>query len=210
MILDGAHENEMFRAGFRIIAGIDEAGRGPLAGPVVAAAVMVKKGFEFSKTELSAIRDSKKLSPKKREQLHDSILASFPSVAIAEISPKIIDEINILQAAMLAMKNAIEGLDAVPEAIFIDGNRLIPGLDILQRAVVRGDEKILSVAAASIIAKVRRDRIMLGLHDKYPAYGFDKHKGYGTRLHLELLDKHGPCPLHRRSFRPVSRLLSES
>jgi ribonuclease HII len=203
MPLDGSHENGMFEAGFKLIAGVDEAGRGPLAGPVVAAAVAAGSGFDFSQSGIGGINDSKLVSAKKREKLFGTIYEVFPYISVGIVERDVIDEINILNASLLAMKKAVQGLLIKPEAIFVDGNKKIPDLDLLQRTVIGGDGKIILIAAASIVAKVFRDRIMLKTHECYPQYGFDKHKGYGTRLHVEMLCKWGPSPVHRTSFKPV-------
>jgi ribonuclease HII len=202
-MLDGSHENEMFKAGFKLIAGVDEAGRGPLAGPVVAAAVALEPGFDFSQSAIKEINDSKSVSAKKREKLFEFIRENFSYVNIGIVDPGEIDQINILNASLLAMKKAVEGLKAKPEAVFVDGNKKIPEMDLLQRTVIGGDGKIICVAAASIVAKVFRDQAMLEAHAIYPRYGFDRHKGYGTRLHIEMLDKWGPCPIHRLCYKPV-------
>lgn len=179
--------------GFSRIAGIDEAGRGPLAGPVAAACVILEE-----KHIPAGINDSKKLSPKKREKLFDEIMESA-IVSCALVEEKTIDTINILQATKLAMRRAAEGMRQKPDFILIDGNFTV-GACGQERAVIGGDAKSASIAAASIIAKVTRDRLMLRLDEEYPMYGFAKHKGYGTREHIENLLKYGPCPYHRRSF----------
>lgn len=190
----------------RIIVGIDESGRGPLAGPVVAAAVLVKN----SKFKLENLKDSKKLSPKKREEVF-KILKSSPQVewGIGRVSEKVIDRINILQATKLAMKRAVNNLKSktqMPKIDFliIDGNFGID-LDIPQKSIIRGDEKVFLIKLSSVVGKVSRDRAMLRYHKKYPKYHFDRHKGYGTKLHLKMLRKCGPCKLHRKSFNPVKR-----
>ncbi len=185
--------------GYSFIAGVDEAGRGPLAGPVVAAACFLEPDETFLE-----INDSKKLSSKKRKELFDFLIHS-PKVryGIGIVEPVIIDEINILQATMLAMKNAVENLPLSLDLILVDGNRT-PKLKVLSQAIVKGDSKSLSIAAASIIAKETRDLLMLKYHERYPEYGFNKHMGYGTRLHKEALQEFGPCPIHRKSFSPVS------
>lgn len=177
-----------------IICGIDEAGRGPLAGDVYAAAVILG-----SDIFIDGLNDSKKLSEKKREQLFDEIIEKADAYCIASATAAEIDELNILGATFLAMKRACEGLKIRPEYALIDGNR-IPPLDIPCETVVKGDSLSASIAAASVLAKVARDRYMLGLDEKYPQYGFKKHKGYGTKLHYEMLSEYGFCPEHRRSF----------
>ena len=183
------------------MAGVDEAGRGPLAGPVVAAAVILN--------ELKPIRglaDSKVLSPKRREQLFANILDRALCVSIAEASVEEIDALNILQATLLAMRRAVEGLRLPPKRVLVDGNQL-PRLTMPALAVVRGDATVRSISAASIVAKVHRDRMCVELHQLWPAYGFDGHKGYCTPEHLDALQRHGACPAHRRSFAPVRAVL---
>ena len=175
------------------IAGIDEAGRGPLAGPVAASCVILNESHIPE-----GINDSKKLSPKKREKLFEEIMASA-IVSCALVDEKTIDRINILEATKLAMRRAAAEMPEKPDFIFIDGNFIIGACE-REQAVIGGDAKSASIAAASIIAKVTRDRLMLRLDEEYPMYGFAKHKGYGTREHLENLLKYGPCPYHRRSF----------
>lgn len=207
-MLNLTEEQNLFKEGYGLIAGIDEAGRGPLAGPVVAACVIFKPGlkmedFEFS--ELRLINDSKKLSKKKREALFKAIKEEAREIGIGVCDHKTIDRINILQASFLAMKKAIGALKKKPEFIMVDGKFLIPHCSYKQKAIIAGDKSVFSIAAASIIAKVARDRIMREMHEQYPDYGFDKHKGYGTKLHLARLKKYGPCEIHRRSFAPVKR-----
>lgn len=185
------------------MVGIDESGRGPLSGPVVAAAVMIKK----PKFKLKNLKDSKKLSPKKREEIY-GILKSSPQVewGIGRVSQKVIDRINIFQATKLAMERATRNLEKKvkkrADFLLIDGNFGI-ALDIPQRSVIRGDEKVFLIKLSSIIAKVTRDKAMLKYHKKYSQYQFDKHKGYGTKLHFKMLKKYGPCKLHRKTFNPV-------
>lgn len=180
--------------GFKAVCGVDEAGRGPLAGPVFAAAVILPEGCE-----IEGLNDSKKLSEKKREALFDVIKEKAISWSIASVDEKTIDEINILQATYLAMKNAVEGLDVAADYALIDGNRM-PPIAIDGETVVKGDAKSMSIAAASILAKVSRDRFMLEIDKKYPQYQFAKHKGYGTKLHYEMLTEHGVSDCHRLSF----------
>ncbi len=180
--------------GYKAICGVDEAGRGPLAGPVFAAAVILPENCE-----IEGLNDSKKLSEKKREALFDIIKEKAISYCVASIDEKTIDEINILQATYLAMKNAVEGLDVPADYALIDGNRM-PPLSIDGETVVKGDAKSMSIAAASILAKVSRDRFMLEIDKKYPQYQFSKHKGYGTKLHYEMLTEHGVSDCHRISF----------
>lgn len=236
-------ELKLMKKGCRFIAGVDEAGRGPLAGPVVAAAVIISsskyktRNFEqaqnpddrkpkrFNQSEFNdwdllrdsnlgckilfkEVKDSKKLPPRKREKLYKIITNnSIIEWGIGVVSEKIIDEINILEASLLAMKIAVDNLKNKPDFILVDGNHLLKEYPASQSAIPKGDEKIFSISAASIIAKVTRDRIILDYHKKFPVYRFDKHKGYGTKLHLEMLKKHGPCPIHRLSFSPVKRSL---
>ena len=180
--------------GFKCIAGVDEAGRGPLAGPVFAAAVILPENCF-----IPGLNDSKKLSEKKREELFDIICEKAVSYCIANISQERIDEINILNATFEAMNNAVNGLDVTPDYVLIDGNR-IKGMDVAHETVVKGDAKSVSIAAASILAKVSRDRVMYDAAKQYPQYGFDKHKGYGTKAHCEAILKYGPCKIHRCTF----------
>jgi ribonuclease HII len=207
-MMDLKEEQNLFKAGFKFIGGIDEAGRGPLAGPVVAACVVCSHDFSFSNEKLGLIKDSKKLSEKRREELFDIIKEEFCEIGVGICDHITIDRINILQAAFLAMKKAIGALRQKPDFVVLDGRFPIPNISLKQRVIVRGDESIFSIAAASIIAKVTRDRIMREMHQLYPQYGFAQHKGYGTRFHLKKLQEHGPCPIHRKSFNPVKRLLS--
>lgn len=188
------YENRARNNGYSIICGVDEAGRGPLAGPVYAAAVVLKKG-----QIIEGVNDSKKLSEKKREALFDKIINEAEDFSIASASAREIDEYNILNATFFAMKRAADGLKTKPQYAMIDGNRL-PPLDIPAETIVKGDAKSLSIAAASILAKVSRDRYMLEMAEKYPQFQFEKHKGYGTKLHYEMLDKYGPCEIHRQTF----------
>ncbi len=188
------YENEAYVKGFNVICGVDEAGRGPLAGPVYAAAVILPKGYV-----VDGVNDSKKLSEKKREMLFDKITNECVCYNIGIATEQEIDEINILQATFLAMRRAVEGLDVKPDIALIDGNKK-PGLEIEQWDIVKGDAKSANIAAASIIAKVSRDRYMLEMAEKYPQYQFEKHKGYGTKLHYEMLEKYGVSPIHRKTF----------
>ncbi len=185
--------------GYRFVVGVDEAGRGPLAGPVVAAAVILSLD-----AVLEGLDDSKKLSPTKREELFPKIQAMAHGVAV--VNPEVIDEINILQAARLAMKQAVEKLSSDPDLLLIDGNHEIDS-SIDQWAIVKGDAKSFSIAAASVLAKVTRDRIMENYQRLYPQYEFVRHKGYGTQLHRDLIAEHGPCPIHRRTFKGVAEHL---
>ena len=188
-------EKEIIESGTKIVAGVDEAGRGPLAGPVCAAAVILPVDLE-----IEGLNDSKKLSEKKREKLYDIIIDKAVAYDIQLVDNEIIDEINILQATMLAMTNAVNSLSVKPDFVIIDGNRLPEQLEIPAKAVVKGDAKSMSIAAASILAKVTRDRLMLELAKEYPEYEFERHKGYGTKLHCEKLREFGPCKIHRRTF----------
>jgi ribonuclease HII len=208
-------EKKLWNRGYKTVVGIDEVGRGPLAGPVVAAAFVIKK---FSISNFSKVKDSKKLSAKQREEIYEA-LKNNPSVrwGVGRVSEKVIDKINILEATKLAMQRAIKSLEknlknelvqkkcdrtnfAQGSFLIIDGNFGID-IDLPQKSIIKADQKVFSVAAASIVAKVTRDRMMINYHKKYPEYGFDKHKGYGTELHRKLIEKHGFCRLHRRSFK---------
>ncbi len=185
-----------------LIAGVDEAGRGPLAGPVVAAAVILD-----DLKPIKGLADSKQLTAKRREKLYDEIRAKALCCSIAEASVEEIDRLNILQATMLAMQRAVAGLRLKPAKVLVDGNRL-PALDVLAEAIVSGDALVPAISAASILAKVTRDRQLEALDQRHPAYGFAKHKGYGTAQHLQALQQLGPLPEHRRSFAPVARALA--
>lgn len=189
------YENKAYSNGYNSVCGVDEAGRGPLAGPVFAAAVILPKGYV-----IEGVNDSKKLSEKKREELFDKIISEALSYSIASVDEKIIDEINILNATFLAMKKAVDGLEIEPDFVMIDGNRAPKNLNVPCQTVVKGDAKSASIAAASILAKVSRDRYMLKMAEKYPEYCFEKHKGYGTKLHYEMLDLYGVSDIHRKSF----------
>ncbi|APW42346.1 ribonuclease HII [Rhodoferax saidenbachensis] len=184
-----------------LIAGVDEAGRGPLAGPVVAAAVILD-----DLNPIKGLNDSKKLTARQREKLFDEIRAKALCCSIAQATVEEIDEINILQATLLAMRRAVEGLRLKPAKVLVDGNRL-PVLDVLAEAIVGGDALVPSISAASILAKVTRDRWCAELDTQYPQYGFAGHKGYGTAEHLAALKAHGACPQHRKTFRPVTEVL---
>ncbi len=188
------YENKAYEQGYKTICGVDEAGRGPLAGPVYACAVILPKGHI-----VEGVNDSKKLSEKKREILYDKIIDECLCFSIGIATEKEIDEINILQATFLAMKRAVDGLEIKPDLALIDGNKK-PGLDIDEWDIVKGDAKSANISAASVIAKVSRDRFMLELAEKYPQYQFEKHKGYGTKLHYEMIEKYGVSPVHRKTF----------
>lgn len=185
------------------MCGVDEAGRGPLAGPVVAAAVILDPA-----RPIAGLRDSKKLSEKKRDALAQQIREQALAYAIAECSVEEVDELNILQASMLAMQRAVEQLAIRPVLALVDGNHR-PMLPMQVEAIVKGDDKIEAISAASILAKTARDAAMVAMHERYPQYAFDQHKGYGTALHLARLAEFGPCPLHRRTFAPVAASLQQ-
>jgi ribonuclease HII len=197
-------ETKLWKGGFEIVAGVDEAGRGPLAGPVVAAAVVLAPG-RIPQT----LDDSKKLSPEARARAFEEIADLAVSIGVGISSPDTIDRLNILQASLLAMKHAIASLEVEPDCIIVDG-RQVPDVDIPALAVVRGDSRCASVAAASIVAKVVRDRIMETMDFLYPSYCFSRNKGYGTSAHLEALRMYGPTRIHRFSFEPVERSLGVS
>ena len=180
-----------------LVAGVDEAGRGPLAGPVVAAAVILD-----DLRPIKGLADSKVLSARQRERLFDDVRARALCVSIAQASVEEIDRLNILGATLLAMQRAVAGLRLTPHRVVVDGNRL-PTLPMPAAALVKGDAKVAAISAASILAKVQRDRLCAELHARWPAYGFDGHKGYPTPAHLQALQRHGACPAHRRSFAPV-------
>ena len=184
-----------------LVAGVDEAGRGPLAGPVVAAAVILDE-----LQPIAGLADSKALTASRRERLFDEIRARALCCSIAEASVEEIDRLNILQATLLAMRRAVQGLRLKPRLTLVDGNRL-PQLDMPAEAIVKGDARVAAISAASILAKVTRDRWCAELHAQYPQYGFAGHKGYGTAEHLAALQAHGACPQHRRTFAPVARVL---
>ncbi|HEX5806697.1 MAG TPA: ribonuclease HII [Macromonas sp.] len=186
-----------------LVAGVDEAGRGPLAGPVVAAAVILDE-----KQPIAGLADSKKLSAARRERLFDEIRAKALCCCVAEATVEEIDRLNILQATMLAMQRAVAGLRLKPTLVLVDGNRL-PALDVRAEAIVKGDAKVQAISAASILAKVTRDRGLDTLHERFPQYGFDQHKGYGTVVHLQALQTHGPCEAHRLSFAPVAQAAAQ-
>ena len=194
-------EKEATQKGYKAIAGIDEAGRGPLAGPVVSAAVILPTAFHDPE-----ITDSKKLSPQKRERLFVKIYARAVSVGIGIVDPVVIDRINILQASLLAMAMAVKNLAPQPDHLLIDGTFPIPS-DLSQQPIPKGDALSISIAAASIIAKVSRDRLMQKYHHYYPQFDFPKHKGYPTRAHKEAIRKFGCCPIHRRSFKGVKEYI---
>lgn len=192
---DYSYEKAAADSGFKLICGVDEAGRGPLAGPVCAAAVILPHGLE-----IEGLNDSKKLSEKKREALFDVITEKAAAYCVAYGTLEEIEEKNILQATFLAMNRAIEGLQVKAGFALIDGNKIPVNIKVPAAAIVKGDAKSMSIAAASILAKVSRDRLMLEYDKKYPEYQFAKHKGYGTKLHTDLIKQYGPCEIHRISF----------
>jgi ribonuclease HII len=192
---DYSYEKAAETSGFKLICGVDEAGRGPLAGPVCAAAVILPQDLE-----IEGLNDSKKLSEKKREQLFDIITEKAIAYCVAYGTLEEIEEKNILQATFLAMNRAIEGLEQKADFALIDGNKIPLGIKIPAAAIVKGDAKSMSIAAASILAKVSRDRLLMEYDKKYPEYQFAKHKGYGTKLHTDLIKEYGPCEIHRLSF----------
>lgn len=200
-MVDYSIENEYREKGFNVICGVDEAGRGPLAGPVYAAAVILP-----SDCVIEGLNDSKKLTEKKREALFDEIKEKALAYGIASADEKEIDEINILNATFLAMKRAIASLSVRPDLALIDGNQK-PHTDIEEVTVIKGDAKSMSIAAASVLAKVSRDRFMLEMAEKYPQYEFARHKGYGTKLHYEKIAQYGVCDIHRRTF--LKKILGE-
>lgn len=206
---DFYREENLFRRGYENVAGIDEAGRGPLAGPVVAAAIIFSKNKLLNKLLEIGIRDSKLLSPKKREYLYELILEKCHAWSIGVVSEETIDEINILEASLLAMRKAVEKLEIKPDFLLIDGNHTIENYPVSQIAIPRADQYVFSVSAASILAKVTRDKMLIDFDEEYPEYGFAQHKGYGTKFHMEMLSKIGPCKIHRRSFSPIKKLLSK-
>lgn len=193
-MLDYSYEAEAHEKGFAVVCGVDEAGRGPLAGPVFAAAVILPENYSHE-----ILNDSKKLSEKKRELVYQDIIRDAVAWSVGTASEKEIDEINILNATFLAMKRAVDGLEIRPDFAYIDGNRK-PNTGVEEVTLVKGDGKCMSVAAASIIAKVSRDHFMLEVDKKYPEYQFSKHKGYGTKLHYEMIEKYGVSDVHRKTF----------
>ncbi|MGE5575972.1 MAG: ribonuclease HII [Syntrophothermus sp.] len=196
-----ALELASFKEGHRLICGVDEAGRGPLAGPVVAAAVILPSDYEL----IDGVDDSKKLTPARREELYQLICRKY-DYGIGVVSAEIIDQINILQATFLAMRKALSRLKSRPDVVLVDGNHPIPGCNFKQQAVVDGDALSYTIAAASVVAKVFRDRLMDKYDQLYPEYGFARHKGYGTPEHLAALARYGPSSLHRYSYRPISEV----
>jgi len=200
-MLDYSYELKAHENGYKVVCGIDEAGRGPLAGPVFAAAVVLPENYSHP-----VLNDSKKLSEKKRDAVYDDIIKDAVCYSVGIASEEEIDEINILNATFLAMKRAVDGLNIKPDFAYIDGNQY-PKTGVKEETIVKGDGKCISVAAASIIAKVSRDRFMLEIDKQYPEYQFSKHKGYGTKLHYEMIEKYGISKVHRRSF--LKKILGE-
>ncbi len=194
-------ERAAHTSGYRCIAGLDEAGRGPLAGPVVAAAVVLPEGLL-----IPGLTDSKQVDEPERERLHDIIVERAVSYGIGIVDERTIDDVNIYQATIIAMERALEALSPHPDYLLLDAMTL-PRVAIPQKPLIKGDCRSHSIAAASILAKVTRDRLMAVLHEQYPQYNFRKHKGYGTKEHLALLEQYGPCEAHRKSFSPVARML---
>ncbi len=204
-MLDLAAEKKVFNLGYKLVAGLDEAGRGPLAGPVVAACVIIDQNFTIPPGDLELVADSKKLSAKKRNLIFRAIRESALAVEIGVVDNNDIDKINILQASFLAMRRALKKSPLKPDYVLLDGGLKIPKLNLPQTAIIQGDATVWTVAAASIIAKVSRDWIMEEMEKKYPGYNFAKHKGYGTKEHLEKIKALGPCPIHRLSFAPLKK-----
>lgn len=201
-MLDFSYEKEAHENGYEVVCGVDEAGRGPLAGPVFAAAVILPENYSHE-----ILNDSKKLSEKKRDLVYDDIIRDAVCWSVGIADEKEIDDINILNATFLAMKRAVDGLSVKPDLAYIDGNQY-PKTGVKEITIIKGDSKCMSVAAASIIAKVSRDRFMMEIAEQYPEYEFKKHKGYGTKLHYEMIEKYGVSPVHRRSF--LKKILGEN
>lgn len=197
------YEKELYKKGYKLIAGTDEVGRGPLVGPVVAAAVILPKNYV-----LEGLNDSKKLSEKKRNLYYDILMKDAISIGIGVVPPQVIDEINILEASRLAMNMALDNLDVKPDYILSDAMQLDRDVEVLP--IVHGDALSLSIAASSVIAKVTRDRMMEELGKKYPEYEFERHKGYPTKRHIELVKKHGVLKEYRMTFRPINEIVKES
>jgi len=208
-MLDLKTEQKFFDLGYKFIGGVDEAGRGPLAGPVVAACVVIGPDFKIDHEELALVADSKKLSAKRREKLFGIIKEKVLAVEIGVVDNLTIDKINILQASFLAMRRAIKKLKIEPDYILTDGKFKIPKLEKSQTAIIGGDATVFCIAAASIIAKVSRDWLMTEIDKQYPQYDFIKHKGYGTKAHFAKIAELGPCPLHRFSFSPIKEMVQK-
>jgi len=207
-------EKKLFRQGYKHIIAVDEVGVGPLAGPVVASAVLITPKFLLNRSKkLKNVRDSKIIQPNEREELADELKSNKDiKFSLSYVRPSIIDKINIYQATIRAMRSAINKLKISHKKsiVLVDGKAKILGLDVDQITIIKGDSKIFSIACASIIAKVTRDKMMMRYAKKYPQYEFEKHKGYGTKLHNLCLKKHGPCEIHRKSFEPVAKLVAHS
>lgn len=197
------YEKELYKKGYNLIAGTDEAGRGPLVGPVVAAAVILPKGYT-----LEGLNDSKKLTEKRRNDFYEIIKRDAISVGVSIISEKIIDEINILEASRLAMNNALDNLEVKPDYILTDAMKLDRDVEVLP--IIKGDAKSLTIAAASVIAKVTRDRLLVELGEKYPQYEFEKHKGYPTKRHIELVKQYGVLDEYRKTFKPICEIIRDN
>lgn len=198
------YEKELYKTGVELIAGVDEVGRGPLFGPVVTAAVILPKNYK-----LEGLTDSKKLTPRKRDEFYDIIMKDAIAVSIGMKDPEVIDEVNIYEATKLAMMEAIEGLNPKPEHILIDAMKL-EKLDIPSTSIIKGDAKSESIAAASVIAKVTRDRILDEVGEQYPGYGFEQHKGYPTKAHIEAVKKYGLIEGYRKTFEPIKSIINGS
>ncbi len=207
-MLSFSHENKLIRLGYQGVIGVDEAGRGPLAGPVVAASFLFMPGSK-NMPALKGVNDSKRLSEIKRDYIYDTLINDFGGMlAYSLVDHSEIDKINILQATLLAMKNSVEKLEKPSNCIvLVDGNKSIKNLDLPQKTYVKGDSRVFAIAAASIIAKVARDRVMLDFDEQYPQYGFKKNKGYGTVEHLAALKRFGPTPIHRKTFAPIKNFI---
>jgi ribonuclease HII len=205
------YEQQKLLEGLTLVAGCDEVGIGPLAGPVVAAAVIIDPqsiaGRRTKSKWWHRVRDSKTTNEKERAELVNFISDHCLSVSVSEVAHETVDKLNIFHAAQLAMRNAIDGLTLKPQFVFVDGRHSVPNISVAQQAVVDGDAKILSISAASIVAKVARDKLLNALHELYPVYGFDQHKGYSTSVHRNAIRKHGVSPVHRRSFAFVKQYL---
>ncbi len=198
-------ERQAWGQNYNLVAGIDEAGRGPLAGPVAAAAVILHRD-KLQNSELDGLTDSKKLTPRRREFFYQLLMNSdIADAGVGLCEHDEIDRINILKATHRAMAGAVAALPVPPDCILVDGLP-VPGLPCHSQAIVKGDQQSLSIAAASVVAKVTRDKIMVKMHEQYPQYGFDRHKGYPSKQHIQALYEHGPCPIHRMSFRPVKEI----
>jgi ribonuclease HII len=201
-------ELTLLKSGYDIIAGLDEAGRGPLAGPIVAACVLCRDRLDIKNSDLRFIDDSKKLTAKRRGELYKLIKNNF-EIGVGICDHNTIDKINILQATFLAMKKAIGALKSKPKFLLVDGNKSIPNISIKQKTIIKGDEKVFLISAASIIAKVTRDRIMDKYHSDYPEFNFKKNRGYGTKEHIKSVYSKGPCAIHRKSFEPIKSLITK-